>query len=176
MALRDYCNIILFIISIWGTALTQTTEVKCINPEFDQLVNNYLEYSVPTITVADAYESKLNFVFLDARELEEYKTSHIQNAIHVGFDNFKLESLVPEIRKEDPIIIYCSIGYRSEKIGAILKANGYQNVFNLYGSIFEWVNQHHPVVDINGKSSSSLHTFNKKWSKWVENEDIKKIW
>ena len=176
MDLRDYCNIILIFICTFNISFSQDSQVRCINPKFDQLVDNYLDYSIPAISVADAFDSKSNFIFLDAREREEYNTSHIQNVIHIGYDNFNIDSIKKIIPKDKAIIIYCSIGYRSEKIGEILNQNGYQNVQNLYGSIFEWVNQHHLIVDQNGDQTNLLHTYSKKWSKWVENNDIKKKW
>jgi len=53
---------------------------------------------------------------------------------------------------------------------------GYKNVYNLYGSIFEWVNDGNEVVDKNNKPTDEVHTYNKKWSKWVEEGKAKKIW
>lgn len=176
MDLRDYCNILLFVIASIYTLVAQTTDVRCINPEFDVLVDKTISHSIPVISVADAYEKKDKVVFLDARELEEYNTSHINRAIHIGYRKFNIESIKTKVSKEETIIIYCSIGYRSEKIGEILKENGFQNVYNLYGSIFEWVNQHHPVVDQNGDQTSNVHTYNKKWSKWVANKEANKVW
>jgi rhodanese-related sulfurtransferase len=176
MALRDYCNIILIFICSFTLSFSQDDQVHCINPKFDQLVDKYLDYSIPTISVADAFESKNKYTFLDAREKDEYNTSHIENAIHIGYDNFNIDSILQIIPKDQALIIYCSIGYRSEKIGKILNQNGYQKVHNLYGSIFEWVNQHHMIEDSSGNSTTTLHTYNKKWSKWVENQDIIKKW
>ncbi len=176
MALRDYYSILFFLISTLNLSVSQETEVRCINPVFEQLVDGYLDYTIPTISVADAYQAKEKYIFLDAREIEEYRTSHIENAIHIGYDNFEIETFKSTLPKDTQIIIYCSIGYRSEKIGEILVDNGFQNVSNLYGSIFEWVNQHRPVYDQNGNKTFFLHTYSKKWSKWVEDEDIEKIW
>ena len=176
MDLRDYCNILLLLICSINFTFAQEVEVRCIDPKFDQLVDNYLDYSIPVISVADAYHSKDKFIFLDAREIEEYNTSHISNSIHIGYDDFDLNAIQPLISKDSHLIIYCSIGYRSEKIGKILKKNGYQSIFNLYGSIFEWVNQHHPIFDQKGNETNSLHTFNKNWSKWVRDDGINKVW
>ncbi|MGM0587883.1 MAG: rhodanese-like domain-containing protein [Bacteroidota bacterium] len=45
-----------------------------------------------------------------------------------------------------PVVVYCVIGYRSEKITKQLRQMGY-HAQNLYGGLFEWVNQHHSVVN-----------------------------
>jgi len=74
------------------------------------------------------------------------------------------------------MVVYCSIGYRSEKIGEKLLRLGYKNVYNLYGSIFEWANEKYQLVGSNGKTTNRVHSYNKSWSKWVTNEEIKTVW
>lgn len=176
MVLRDYYNILMLLFWACTISSAQETQVRCINPKFDHVVDDYLSYSIPTISVADAYVSKQEYIFLDAREMEEYNVSHIEDAIHIGYDDFDIKYLNGNIPKSAQIIVYCSIGYRSEIIGTKLKKEGYQNVFNLYGSIFEWVNQHHPIFNPLGNQTQKLHTYNKSWSKWVEDNEIEKIW
>jgi len=160
---------------ITSSAIGQEQPVLCINPEFQKEVNSYLSYDVPVISIADAYEAKENYIFLDAREIEEYNISHIENAIHIGYDDFDIATL-STLDKSKSVIIYCSIGYRSEQIGMKLQEVGFKNIQNLYGSIFEWVNQHHPIYNIKGEKTTSLHTYNKKWSRWVQPEDINRVW
>ncbi|MBU2047030.1 MAG: rhodanese-like domain-containing protein, partial [Bacteroidetes bacterium] len=58
--------------------------------------------------------------------------------------------------------------YRSEKIAEKLIHDGYKNVFNLYGGIFEWGNEGNPIYKDNGIQTTEIHTYNKKWAKWVE--------
>lgn len=148
---------------------------QCINPAFEEEVAKYIVYAVPTISVADAHADMEKFVFLDAREQEEYDVSHIPQAKYIGYDDFDFSHL-DDVAKDQPIVIYCSIGYRSEKIGEKLKKAGYTDVHNLYGSIFEWVNQHYPIVNALGSEVHKLHTYNKKWSKWVQNSLIEKVY
>ena len=75
-----------------------------------------------------------------------------------------------------PIILYCSIGYRSEKIGEQLKERGFTEVYNLYGSIFEWVNQDKPIVDESGEETKKIYTYSWMWSKWMMNSEYQQIW
>lgn len=146
----------------------------CINPLFEQTVDSYLEYTVPTISVSSLAEHQEEYVILDAREMEEFRVSHIPNAVQVGYDRFDLSKVV-DIPKDQAIVIYCSIGYRSEKIGEKLLSAGYQRVFNLYGSIFEWANRSLPLVIWNGNNTTEIHTYNKSWSKWVDNPELHKV-
>lgn len=92
-------------------------------------------------------------IILDARMLKEYEVSHIKNA-QLAPSN--LEDLVKEINFSTPIVTYCSVGYRSTAIARRLQSQGYQNVFNLSGSIFQWVNENRPVYHA-GKPITKIH-------------------
>ncbi len=138
------------------------------NPAFNVLLKSMLKESVPTISVAELSESKTDEItFLDAREKSEYNVSHLKNAVWVGYDDFNL-GRVKSLDKNKPLVIYCSIGVRSEKIGEKLQEAGFKNVKNLYGSIFEWVNEGHPVYDNSGKETIKVHAYNKKWGVWLK--------
>ncbi len=147
----------------------------CSNTLFDKTLSTMLNFSVPTISVKELHEHPKTYILLDAREPKEFEVSHIEGAQNVGYDHFVLKN-VEKIKKDAPIVVYCSIGYRSEKIGEQLKAVGFTNVKNLYGSIFEWVNMGYPLVDNQQKSIKKVHTFNYLWSKWVKNNTFEKIY
>ena len=145
------------------------------NPEFGKTIDSYLKFTVPVITCEKLFENLDSFTILDAREKNEYMVSHLRNAVPVGYDDFQL-NLLDSLEREKPIVVYCSIGYRSEKIGERLKKSGFTRVYNLYGSIFEWVNQGYPVYDERAIPVLKVHTYSRKWSKWVERPQIEKIW
>ncbi len=60
--------------------------------------------------------------------------------------------------KDKPVVVYCSVGYRSEKIAEKLEKEGFTQVYNLYGGIFEWVNQDNPVYNEKGKTNN-IHPY-----------------
>ena len=134
------------------------------NKDFAVLLDNLLKHTVPEVSAKQIVESK-NVLFLDARKKMEFDVSHIENAIWVGYLDFDSCKLIG-IDKQQPIIVYCSVGFRSEKIAEKLISSGYKNVKNLYGGIFEWVNSGYDIVNTQGKTNE-VHTFNKDWSKWV---------
>jgi rhodanese-related sulfurtransferase len=103
---------------------------------------------------------------LDTREEEEFNVSHLKNARHAGYFWFDMRK-VYDIPLDAQIILYCSVGYRSEKIGRKLLDAGFKNVFNLYGGIFEWINQGNPVYNNNDVQTSEIHTYNNDWAHWV---------
>jgi len=108
-----------------------------------------------------------DIVLLDTRSPEEFKVSHLKNAQFVDYDNFEL-SEITVANKEKTVIVYCSVGYRSERVGEQLKAAGYKNVYNLYGGIFQWKNEQRPVYNPEGEQTDSVHVYNKRWGQWLE--------
>lgn len=89
------------------------------------------------------------------------------------YNGFKIESL-EAIPKDAPIVVYCSVGYRSERIGEKLLEAGYTNVHNLYGGIFNWFYEGGELVNMNNDSTERIHTYNKKWSQWCLKGE--KVW
>jgi rhodanese-related sulfurtransferase len=134
---------------------------------FDRLLNSMLSKEVPTVSVSELSKEKLDkLILLDAREKDEYNVSHLKNARWIGYGDFNMQR-VSGIPKTAPIVIYCSIGVRSEKLGIKLKNAGFTNIRNLYGSIFEWVNQENPVYDNSGKRTNKIHAYNRVWGVWL---------
>ena len=164
---------LLFILLILGTIQGNSQDV--LNPTFDERLEDLLSFTVPVIDVPEANQNADEYIFLDARELEEYQVSHIPDAKYVGYKNFSAD-LLKGIKLDDKIIVYCSVGYRSEKIGKKLEKLGYTSVYNLYGSIFEWINCDLPLENQQGISTDTIHTYNKKWSKWVDDKEVIKVW
>jgi rhodanese-related sulfurtransferase len=172
--LKKIFKLIIFLSTFACTAQEPKNRAHCQNPNFDKKVASMIGFTVPTINPSDA-KKMTNVVFLDAREKAEFDVSHLPNARFIGYNNFEASAL-KQIPKETPIVVYCSIGYRSEKIGEKLLKLGYINVHNLYGSIFEWVNQGNEVVDNQGVTTKKVHTYNKKWSKWLDDGKGEKVW
>jgi len=74
--------------------------------------------------------------------------------------------------KSHPIIVYCSIGIRSEDIGEKLKKMGFINILNLYGGIFDWKNKGKQVYNDKEIATDSVHAFSKHWGRLLH-EGIK---
>jgi len=139
---------------------------------FERMLNDLLQGSVPMIN-AGTLKKKLaepaNPVLLDAREPDEFSVSHIKGARNVGYEDFDLNSL-SGIEKDAPIVVYCSVGYRSEKIGEKLQKAGFSNVVNLRGGIFDWANQNLPLYNMAQRKVTTVHPYNRKWGKWLTRE------
>lgn len=138
---------------------------KVNNPAFESTLDLLLDNSVPQLTVASV-KSIDNPIFLDAREKKEYEVSHIKHAQWIGYSDFNINR-VKEVNKNRPVIVYCSVGYRSEKIGHQLLAAGFKNVYNLYGGIFEWMNEKQPVFS-NKTETPQVHAYDRIWGVWLD--------
>lgn len=155
--------------------ITAQRTAHCINPEFDKKVARTIRQSIPLMDVQELYQNSQNLLIFDAREWDEYEVSHIPGAKFLGYQSPDWKAL-EGVPKDKPIVVYCSIGYRSEKSGELLQSKGFSKVYNLYGSIFEWVNRGYSVVNTRGDTVAQIHTYNKAWSQWVQQTQLLKIW
>lgn len=147
---------------------TVTTAIAFGQNTFHGMVDDLISRKVPVMSV-ETLKSKLDngdkLVVLDSREKKEYTVSHIKNARYCGYKGFNKKA-VAHLDRSTPIVIYCSVGYRSGKIGEKLKRMGFQHVANLYGGIFEWVNSGYPVYNATGKTDQ-VHGYSPEWGKWL---------
>lgn len=158
----------LALLSLIVSSCLTAQEATVKSNSYGLMLKTLLSHTVPEINVPDAAEKPANTVFLDARERKEYEVSHIDGARFVGYDHFRLEE-VSDLPKSTPIVVYCSVGYRSEKISEQLIAAGFEDVSNLYGGIFEWKNQGHTVVTPAGDTTEAVHAYNRTWGIWLKN-------
>lgn len=133
----------------------------------EKLLNKWNKGNVPYISVEKLASLESTVIILDARERREYNVSHIKNAFFVGYEKFNLKDvkkILPQ-NKNKKIIVYCSLGIRSETVADKLINAGYTNVYNLYGGIFEWKNKNFQIIDSLGKPTENVHTVDRNWSK-----------
>ncbi|MCB9187208.1 MAG: rhodanese-like domain-containing protein [Flavobacteriales bacterium] len=136
------------------------------NTDLDEELKTLYKNTVPIVSMEDA-EGWSSAVLLDTREPNEFEVSHIPNARCVGYDDFEMSSL-DGVSKEDTVIVYCSVGYRSERIGEKLQEAGFKHVYNLYGGIFNWKNHDGTVVNNSNNPTEKVHTYNQSWSRFLK--------
>ncbi len=164
--------------TLWVLFLLPTIvmgQEKGISKDFAQELKSLIKGTVPTITVEELDSLSRDVIILDTREKAEYEVSRIPGAHYIGYSDFKLEE-IPEEWKDKEIVVYCSVGYRSEKIGEELMGAGIKQVRNLYGSIFAWANAGLPLENTNGEQTKLIHTYDDNWGKWMINKGLMKIW
>lgn len=107
-------------------------------------------------------------LLLDVRTEAEFAMSHLPKARRVepGSDPVRLAAELPTNR---PVVVYCSVGWRSSELAERLRKAGVTNVINLEGSIFAWANEGRPL-ETDGKSSAVVHPYNSTFSKLLKPE------
>ena len=154
------------LVPVWFGMLT-----ACGQPSIESTLDRLNRESVPYISV-DELNSSSDQVLLDARTLAEYEVSHLKDAFWAGhkkFDIRKIKAAYPD--KNTPLVVYCSVGVRSENVGEELIETGYTDVKNLYGGIFEWKNKDYPVYTPEGHPTEKVHAFSRRWGKLLHNAE-----
>lgn len=154
--------LLLVLLLLWGRHLHASIHVG--DKTYDVVLSTLLSHSVPEVSVESLQHG--NFRVLDARTHREFEVSHIPGATWVGYEDFSLDRLAG-IDKHAPVAVYCAVGYRSERIAERLQQQGYVNVVNVYGGIFEWVNKKYPVVTDGGAETGDIHAYSRFWGIWL---------
>lgn len=107
-------------------------------------------------------------LLLDARTSPEYQYSHLAGAR-------RIDPIRPLLRhmeafaRDTPIVVYCSVGYRSARVARWLGRQGFTNVRTLEGSLFAWANEGRPMVT-DGRPVMQVHPYNEFWGRLLEPE------
>ncbi len=156
-------GLISYLLFILGTASCQTRN-------YDEMLNSLYGHTVPVIKSSDLstmMSKSRKPIILDTRSPEEFAVSHLEGARFIDYDHFDKKE-VESLPKSMPVVVYCSVGYRSEKIGEELQKIGFRDVKNLYGGIFQWKNEGFQVVNKNEAPTDSIHAYNKTWAVWLK--------
>jgi len=138
------------------------------SPGYDRLLRVLYRRTVPTVpaaTLAHELRQPAAPLLLDARTPAEYRVSHLRGARFVNYDSLAFWQFAG-LDRARPVVVYCTVGYRSERLGERLRALGFRQVRNLYGGLFEWVNEGYPVVNAQGPTAD-VHPYSALWRPWL---------
>ncbi len=99
-------------------------------------------------------------VLLDVRTQAEYDVSHLPGARRVEPGSDPAQLALP---RDQPVVTYCSVGYRSAEFARRLQNAGFDRVENLEGSIFQWANEGRPLEQNDGQPARKVHPYNATW-------------
>jgi rhodanese-related sulfurtransferase len=105
-------------------------------------------------------------LLIDARSEKEFAVSQLKGALNAD-SVAAVKSAVTS--NAAPIVVYCSVGYRSSAFAEKLQQAGFTNVQNLEGSIFQWANEGRPVYRGNNLVRK-VHPFSKKWGQLLDSK------
>jgi rhodanese-related sulfurtransferase len=130
-------------------------------------VDQWVKYTFPTVPaiapqILDQWLQQPSTpppILLDVRTAEEFAVSHLPEAHHTP----TLESVLAlNLDPQQPMVAYCSVGYRSARLVAQLQQRGFTEAYNLTGSLFQWANGDRPVKTP-GHSAPVIHPYNRLW-------------
>ena len=127
--------------------------------------------SVPQVTVDELHDRLVRgekIILIDAREPEEYEVSHLKGASQASRSR-TAAALIDHRGSSVPVVVYCSVGFRSSALADGLISAGFTNTANLEGSIFEWGNSGHPVYR-GTQAVEVIHPYNPKWGTLLDAE------
>ena len=107
-------------------------------------------------------------LLLDVRAEAEFAVSHLPGARRVEPKATSAE-LLPTLPKGRPVVVYCSVGYRSSELATRLLRAGQTNVVNLEGSIFQWANEGR-ALEAAAKPVTRVHPYNEKFGRLLKAE------
>ncbi|GAA5415487.1 thiosulfate sulfurtransferase GlpE [Paraliobacillus ryukyuensis] len=73
---------------------------------------------------------------IDVREPKEFDGGHILGARNIPLT--QLKQRMNELRKDQPVYLYCQSGTRTGRAAMILNKNGYKDLYELKGGFKKW--------------------------------------
>ncbi len=104
---------------------------------------------------------------IDARAKEEFQISHISGARNIPYNSKDPLKYLTNIKPDYPVVVYCSVGFRSSILARKLQTLGFKEVHNLEGSIFKWANEGRPLVQDHTRVHK-VHPYNAHWGNLLE--------
>jgi rhodanese-related sulfurtransferase len=99
---------------------------------------------------------------VDVRSEQEFRVSHLKDALR--FDAKQFDQAAAGRDKTRPLVLYCAVGYRSSAMAIRLGRQGFTDVRNLEGSIFQWARERRPLFR-GEQRVEDVHPGSARWSK-----------
>jgi len=90
-----------------------------------------------------------NAILIDVRMPVEFRSERIENSINIPAAKTGKKNRVPEDR-QSVILVYCTTGFRSQRVAPRYYDLGFQKVYNLEGGIVAWKEKGLPVTGKRG--------------------------
>ena len=111
---------------------------------------------------AEKLLSKNSYTILDVRDENEFEVSHINGALR--YEEHLLENLDPN----KPLLVYCTIGVRSNRLAKSLADLGFKKIIELKDGLIGWSNAQLPMVNSSNDTTDSIHVYNQYFSTFLK--------
>jgi sulfur-carrier protein adenylyltransferase/sulfurtransferase len=115
--------------------------------DYDQFCGAREEAIVPAVSVQELkrkMDGSERFELIDVREPFEFEIARIDGAKLIPLH--EISERADELPREQPIVVHCHSGRRSEQAVRLLQQHGFANVYNLEGGIDAWSDFIDPTV------------------------------
>lgn len=94
-------------------------------------------------------ESNDGIVVIDVREADEYcsDTGHIRGALNYPWTSGVFKARVEEFKPDEPILLVCRSGNRSNQAAKFLDSKGFSLVYDMVGGMKAWQGETVGCVD-----------------------------
>ena len=143
-------------------ALTWTEVISDIRDKYPDVKQLRTDELYSWLTAPDSEP----IIIIDAREEKEFHVSNITGAMNIHYNKDPLKHFTC-VDPDRPIVVYCSVGYRSSVLAEKLQDMGFTRVYNLEGSIFKWANEGRPLVQ-DKVTVHKVHPYSARWGNLLE--------
>lgn len=98
------------------------------------------------------------FTILDVRGENEFNVSHLKGAIRYE------EGLLGQLRSDEPVMVYCTVGLRSNQVAKALRKEGFERIIELQDGLIGWSNAKLPLINSNNELTDSVHVYSQYFS------------
>lgn len=147
---------------------------------FDEVLQSVYRDRSSVIATSELWEQTQNgavprrVYLLDIRSEAEWQVSRLAGAEYIGYQGFSLDR-VAHIPRDAAVVLYCAVGWRSGRVEREMRATGFSDIRDLYGGIFQWVNDGFPVVDATGETLN-VHGYSPRWGRWISSPGISVVY
>ena len=91
-------------------------------------------------------EKRSDYVLLDVREPWEVQTCALDNFVNIPMG--QVPARLEDLDREQPIVVVCHHGIRSQRVAMFLEHAGFESVYNLRGGVDAWAKEVDPTFPV----------------------------